>query len=157
MTIALVQLFFCAFIFFCLQKNGDAIQLSSHTNLVTEGKECVIVSLDVRLDVLDGLGGELILGLLLLVPCTGLDGSFGFKSGDSVLVGPAHFVGDSTDGAVLSVWAELGDSKCGWDNHLLLLVVWGWAAVEGLQTVHGGLATGSLVWDHASDGSPEDL
>jgi hypothetical protein len=41
-------------------------------------------------------------------------------------------------------------------DHSLFLVVWGWDSLEDLQSVHGGGASGSLVWDHASDGLVED-
>lgn len=42
-------------------------------------------------------------------------------------------------------------------NHALLPIVWGRNALEELQTLEGGGATGSLVRDHAADGSEKDF
>ena len=122
---------------------------------MTEGEEGVVVCLDVRLDVLDGLCCKLDAGLLLFVPRGCLDCTLRLERGDNVLVTPAELVSDTANGAVLTVWTELGDSKCGWDNKLLFLIVWRWASVECLQLVHCELASASLVWNHASDCTPQ--
>ncbi len=42
------------------------------------------------------------------------------------------------------------------DNHSLLLVIRWWDTLEHLESLHSSGATGSLVWDHASDGLVED-
>jgi hypothetical protein len=62
----------------------------------------------------------------------------------------------TTNSAELSAGLQSQDTERLGNHHPLLLVVWGWDALEDLQSLHGGLATGGLVWDHASDGLVED-
>ena len=49
------------------------------------------------------------------------------------------------------------DLEGGWDDHLLLLVIWGWDSLEGLEPLESVLSSLCLVWGHATDSSPEDL
>lgn len=76
--------------------------------------------------------------------------------GNNILVLPADLVGKTADSAVLASGLESEDTEGLGDNHALDLVVWGWDTLEDLKPLHGGSTTGSLVWDHTTDGLVED-
>ena len=64
---------------------------------------------------------------------------------------------ETTDSAVLASGLEPQDTEGLGNDDALLLVVRGRDTLEGLKTLHSGVAAGSLVRDHATDGAPEHL
>jgi len=76
---------------------------------------------------------------------------------NNVSVLPAKLVAQSANGAVLAAGLEAQHTKCLRHDHALLVVVWWRDTLEGLQTLHGRGATGSLVRDHATHSTPEHL
>ena len=77
--------------------------------------------------------------------------------GNNVLVLPAELVTETTDSAVLAARLEPQYPQGLGNNDALLLVVGVGDTLEGLQALHGGDTAGSLVGNHAADGSPEHL
>lgn len=65
-------------------------------------------------------------------------------------------MGQTADSAVLASGLKSEDTEGLGDNHALDLVVWGWDTLEDLKSLHGGGTTGSLVWDHTTDGLVKD-
>lgn len=76
---------------------------------------------------------------------------------NNVAVLPAELTAETADGAVLAAGLEAEDTERLGDDHALLVVVGRGDTLEGLQAVHGGGTTLSLVRDHATDGAPEHL
>lgn len=74
-----------------------------------------------------------------------------------ILVLPAELVTETADSAVLAARLQSEHPQRLRNDHALLLVVWRRNTLEGLETLHRGGTPGSLVWDHATDGSPEHL
>lgn len=104
------------------------------------------------------LGGLGLLGQsgLLGVVSGRLDLSLLLESSNNVLVLPAKLVGDSANGAVLSAGLESQNSEGLGDDHSLLLVVRRGNALKDLESLESGLASGSLVGNHTSNGLVED-
>jgi hypothetical protein len=65
-------------------------------------------------------------------------------------------VGQTTDSAELPAGLQSQHAQSLGDDHSLLLVVGGRNTLEDLQSLHSGLATGSLVGNHAANGLVED-
>jgi len=86
-----------------------------------------------------------------------LDLPLGLQGLDDVLVLPSDIVAQPSQRTELPSWLEAENLECGWDDHLLLLVVWGRDTLEGLEPLHGLLALLGLVWHHSSHRAPEDL
>ena len=124
-----------------------------------------------------GLGNldlALVEGLALHLP-------LGLQGGDDVLVLPAnleeeelkngtnrlsnpimpveikYLVSEPAQGAEPPAVLQAENLEGGGDHHLLLAVVRGRHALEGLEPLQSGLATLGLVGRHATDGAPEDL
>ena len=76
---------------------------------------------------------------------------------NNIPVLPSEFVAQPAQRTVLPSRLQPQHSKCLWNYHALLVVVWRWYTFEGLETLHGSRATGSLMWNHAADGAPEHL
>jgi hypothetical protein len=117
--------------------------------------------------------------LFLIVEQLALDLASGLEGLDHVLVLPANLVGDTAQLTVLeqiqpiktlpflnkrphcctysSSWLEFKSAEARWNNHLLLLVIWSWHAFQALELLESLLSSLCLVWNHASDGPPEDL
>jgi hypothetical protein len=66
-------------------------------------------------------------------------------------------VAETADRAVLASGLQPEDTESPGDNDALLLVVGRGNTLESLEALHRSSATGSLVRDHTTDGSPEDL
>lgn len=109
------------------------------------------------LGVLLGLNQVLPCGALALVVCLALDLSPLLETSDDVLVLPSELVSETADSAELAAGLEAEHTEGLWDDHALLVVVWWWDTLEGLQALHGLSTTLGLVWDHATDGAPEHL
>ena len=77
--------------------------------------------------------------------------------GNNVLVLPAELVAETSDSAVLAAGLEPQYPQGLGNNDALLLVVGGGDTLKGLEALHGGGTTSSLVGNHAADSSPEHL
>ena len=99
-------------------------------------------------DVLDGGGAD---GSSLLD-----EGLLGGELGEELALLPAGVLGDFTKDDELASGLETQDAeRARHDNATSLLVLEG-DAVEGLETVEGGLTTGGLAREHTPDGAPQD-
>jgi hypothetical protein len=76
---------------------------------------------------------------------------------NNVLVLPAKLVSKTADSAVLTAGLQPQYPQGLGNNDALLLVIWRRNALKGLEALHGGVAAGCLVGNHAADGSPEHL
>jgi len=106
---------------------------------------------------LDGLELLELLGLLGDVVLLGLDLAGLLQTLDEVALVPAVDLGDILEDAELAVGLHADVLESVRDNHTLLQVVGVRDTVEGLETVHGGGATGTLVRDHAANATQQDL
>jgi hypothetical protein len=104
----------------------------------------------------ESLGSEVSDLLSLFVPGGRADLSLGLKSGNSSSVFPSHFLRKSSEDGVFAVWLETENSESLRDNNSLELIVGWWDTFEDLKSLEGSSTTGSLVWEHASDCSPEN-
>ena len=78
-----------------------------------------------------------------------------FELFDEVLFSPSDLTGQVSQLAELSEAAQLNGSEgVGYDLSLLG-VVGGWDSFEDFESGEGSSADGFLVWEHASDGSPD--
>jgi hypothetical protein len=66
-------------------------------------------------------------------------------------------VAETADSAVLASRLQPEDTESLGNNDALLLVVGRGNALKGLEALHGSGTTSSLVRDHTTDGTPEDL
>lgn len=103
------------------------------------------------------LGQALACSPLLLVVCLALDLSPLLETCNDILVLPAELVTQTTNGAVLAAWLEAEHTESLWDDHALLVVVWWWDTLEGLQALESLCAALGLVRDHATHCAPEHL
>lgn len=76
------------------------------------------------------LGGKDL--LLSLVVGLALDLSLLLKLLDNIFVLPANFLGQSSDGAIFSAWAETENAERIWYNYSLGAVVWWWDTFKDL-------------------------
>jgi len=95
--------------------------------------------------------------LLALVVRGALDLSPLLEPGNDVLIFPAELMTQSANRAVLASGLQPQNPQRLRDNHALLVVIRRRNAFEGLKALQRRSASGSLVWDHASDSSPEHL
>ena len=123
-------------------------------NLVSELSELL---LHIARNLALGLDQVLACSLLLLVVCLALDLASLLEAGDDILVLPAELVTKTTDSAVLAARLEAEDTESLWDDLALLVVVWWWDALEGLQALECLCAALGLVRNHAADSAPEHL
>lgn len=63
----------------------------------------------------------------------------------------------SSNCAVLSAGFQSQNAESLGNNHSLLLVVWWWDTFEDLETLHSSSTSGSLVWNHSSNGLVKNL
>jgi hypothetical protein len=63
----------------------------------------------------------------------------------------------TADSAVLASRLQPQNTEGLRNDHALLAVIWGRDTLKDLEALEGGGTAGSLVGDHATDGSPEDL
>lgn len=122
--------------------------------LVTESLE-VLSSLR-RLNGLLSSSNLSVKSLLLGVVGLRLDLTSLLESGNNVLVLPANFVTQSTDGGVLSTRLQSENSESLGNDNTLETVVRGGNTLEDLQSLKSGLTTSSLVGDHTTDGLVQD-
>jgi len=138
----------------------------SHSNIFSIAEKNLLHSDAISFDLCsDGFGlgldslfcfcNSLGLGDSSVVKVLGLDLPLGLQSLDNVLVLPADVVAQPTEGAELPAWLEPENLKGGGDDHPLLLVVWGWDTLEGLESLHGILSPLGLVGNHAPHSPPE--
>lgn len=80
-----------------------------------------------------------------------------YVPGDNILVLPAELVAETADSAVLAAGLQPQNPQGLGDDNALLLVVGRRNTLEGLEALHSGVTTGSLVGNHATDGAPEHL
>ena len=96
-------------------------------------------------------------GLLSLVVGSSTNLSLLLKSLDGILVLPSDLVGQTTEASEVATRSESQHTESLRANHTVDLVVRGRNSLEHLQVSQGSGTTGSLVGDHSTDGSPEDL
>ena len=109
--------------------------------------------------------------LFFIVKQFRFDFTFGFKSGNNILVFPADFVWDTAQLAELNLifwidkknffemselkttysssWLEFDGTKTRWHNHTLLFVIRRWNTFQGLKFLQSLFASLCLVWDHS--------
>jgi len=64
---------------------------------------------------------------------------------------------ETANGAVLAAGLQPQNADGLGNDHALLAVIWGRDTLEDLEAPHSGSSTSSLVRDHTTDSSPEDL
>lgn len=103
-------------------------------------------------------GSSSLVGLLefSVVELLGSGLSFLFQSVDEVLLVPSEQVAQLSEEAELLVGSKSDNLQGVWDDLSVLGIVWGWDSIENLDSSQSGSSLGSLVWQHTSDGSPED-
>jgi len=111
---------------------------------------------DLSLNLGFGLVFELNVGTLLLVVDGGLDLTLRLQSGDNVLVFPADLVGETSQHAELAVRLEPEDTKGGWNDVSLSLVIGSGNSLVGAVALHGVLSASQLVGQHTADGLVQD-
>mmetsp|Transcript_17575 Transcript_17575/g.34572 ORF Transcript_17575/g.34572 Transcript_17575/m.34572 type:complete len:227 (-) Transcript_17575:29-709(-) len=126
---------------------GRARETSRSVSELLEGG--LGISGDVSL--LSSLLHELVVSNLALVEGGALDLALLLEGGDNLAVLPAVAGGEVTEVGGLAAGAKAEDLEGLRDNHALHAVVGVGDALEGLEAVEGGLATGSLVGEHATD------
>ena len=90
-----------------------------------------------------------------VVESLGLDLSLFFEFSDESSLGPSLHLGEVSEHAEVSVGLQSKDLESLGHDHSLSDIVWVRDTLEDLQVGESGLSTGLLVWDHASDASPE--
>lgn len=96
-------------------------------------------------------------GLLFLVEYFGLDASFGFQSGDDILIFPSDVVRESSHGTEFSTGFQSQDFKSGRNNHSFLFVVGRRNAFESLESFKSVLSAFGFVGNHSSNDAEENL
>lgn len=104
------------------------------------------------LGLVDLLGQGLLLGVVL----SRVQLSLLLQLVNDSLVLPANGRRQLANSGVLSTGLQSQDSQGLWNNHSLLLVVWGRDTLEDLKSLQSGLTSGGLVGNHTSDGLVED-
>lgn len=102
------------------------------------------------------LGSSVDLLLLKLVEPGCLNLSLLLKSLDESLLGPADLLGELSQDAELAVRLQSQHLEGVGDDQSALLIIGIRNALENLQLAKSSSTLGSLVWEHASDNSPED-
>lgn len=103
-------------------------------------------------------GGSSLVGLLELsvVELLGSGLSLLLQSVDEILLVPSEQSAQLSEEAELLVRSESDNLQGIRDDLSALGIVWGWDSIENLESSQSGSSSSSLVWQHSSDGSPED-
>ena len=104
-----------------------------------------------------GLEDEAVGSLLLVVERSGADLSLSLELSNHSSVLPAHLLGKTSENGEFAVRLETKDSQSLRDDDSLDLVVGVGNSLDDLDSAEGVSTTDGLVWEHASDRSPENL
>lgn len=126
-------------------------------SVVTIARKELVLGLELASDVLDGLLSDLSKSLGTLEVRGGAGTALVLELVDDGSVLPADFRGETTQNGVSSVGAESeGAEGVGHDEALNLVIRRG-DTLEDLQAAESSHTLGSLVGEHTTDDSPEDL
>jgi len=123
---------------------------------VTDGCQSFLQRAELLLDTFRGLETELNELLLALVKDLGLGLPLLLQLLDGVVMVPSNLLGQTTQQTELMSGLQPQYLESIWNNHSLHLVVRSWDAFERLQTLKSSSSPLGLVWDHSTDGPPQD-
>lgn len=83
--------------------------------------------------------------------------SLGFEVLDELLLVPTNFSGEILEDGEVSQVVESNASEGRGDGGSLHVAVWIWDTLENLKSGECSSSSWGFMWQHTSDGSPEDL
>jgi len=123
---------------------------------VTDGCQSFLQRAELLLDTFRGLETELNELLLALVKHLGLGLPLLLQLLDGVVMVPSNLLGQTTQQTELVSGLKPQYLESIRNNHSLHLVVRCWDSFERLQTLKSSSSPLGLVWDHSTDGPPQD-
>ena len=126
-------------------------------SLVTIGRKELVLSSELAVDGLDGLGADLSEGLDTLVVSGSAGAALVLKLVDNVGVLPSDFGGETAENAVSAIGTKTKSAKGVGDDEALNLIEGRGDSLEDLETRESSLSLGGLVGQHTADDAIEDL